>query len=643
MRTPFTTMLAVLAVVASAAAQEKAPDTPTAPAAATSPAGPTEAKRADPVVITATKLETRTSETPASVTVVTEDEIRTHLYPSVDEALRRVPGLDIKRSGSMGKTTAVSIRGANSNQVQILVDGVRVKSPTLGQGELADISIDLIDRIEVIRGPQSTLYGADAIGGVVHIITKRGQGPFSATVSQEVGNRDTLRSVVSASGSIKILDYAFSGSHTESNGQFKNDGMEQRSANLQVGLTLPGNTRIAGIVRWNRTDSDLPVKFVCCNPLATNPFIDVNAQQQSETLITTLEARTRPVDWWESRARFSRYENAQGFQDARDPGYDFDFPQFSQIDVERREAEWVNAFHAGTWSTSTVGLEYRHEEGENKGTFKARNHVYAGFFEQTFRLFDQLFLTGGVRIEDHSVYGTKTTERGGLAWVIKQTGTRLHGSAGSGFRAPTLNDLFFPGFSNPDLRPESSFSWDVGIDQKLWNDRIRLGATFFHNRFTDLIRFINTTTFPFVAVVNVAAARTEGVEVTGEVDILPGLVASVAYTYTDTEDLSTDRLLPREPKHRWNFGLVWEPIRRLSLFAQVHVVSRQFENSGGLYNSGYERVDIGGTFRALDKYGWLQALDLTLRVQNLFDERYAEVRGFPALGTQVLVGARARF
>ena len=637
MRMPFTTMLAVLAVVASAAAQEK-PDAP-----AGSPVSATEVKRADPVVITATKLETQASEIPASVTVVTEDEIRTHLYPSVDEALRRVPGLDVKRSGSMGKTTAVSIRGANANQVQILVDGVRVKSPTLGQGELADISIDLIDRIEVIRGPQSTLYGADAIGGVVHIITKRGQGPFSAAVSQEVGNRDTLRTVVSASGSIKILDYAFSGSHTESNGQFKNDGMEQRSANLRLGLTLPGNTHIAGIVRWNRTDSDLPVKFVCCGPLPINPLIDVNAQQQSETLITTLEGRTRPVDWWESRARFSRYENAQGFQDAADPGYDFDFPLFSQIDVERRETEWVNAFHVGKWSTSTVGLEYRHEEGENKGVFKARNHVYAGFFEQTFRLFDQLFLTGGVRIEDHSVFGTKTTERGGLAWVIKQTGTRLHGSAGSGFRAPTLNDLFFPGFSNPDLRPESSFSWDVGIEQKLWKDRIRLGATFFHNRFTDLIRFIQTTTFPFVAVVNVASARTEGVEVTGEVDILPGLVASVAYTYTDSEDLTTDRLLAREPKHRWNIGLVWEPIRRLSLFTQVHVVSRQFESEVVGFNRGYTRVDIGGTFRAVDKYGWLQALDLTLRVQNLLDEGYAEVRGFPALGTQVLVGARARF
>ena len=120
-------------------------------------------------------------------------------------------------------------------------------------------------------------------------------------------------------------------------------------------------------------------------------------------------------------------------------------------------------------------------------------------------------------------------------------------------------------------------------------------------------------------------------------------MGSVNYTYTDSEDLGTGRWLAREPQHRWNIGLTWEPIRRLSLFTQVHVVTRQFESEQAGYNSGHTRVDIGGTFRALDKYGWLQSLDLTLRVNNLLNEDYAEVRGFPALGTAFLFGARAAF
>ncbi len=602
-----------------------------------------ESKRVDPVVVTATRIETPAAEIGASITVVTEEDFKTYHYATVDEALRTVPGLEVRRSGSLGKTTSITIRGATANQVQVLVDGVRVKSPTTGQADLSDISPDLIERIEIIRGPQSTLYGADAIGGVVHIITKRGKGPFSASVQQEVGNYDTLRSRVSGGGQWKILDYSFAASHLESNGQFKNDGSDENALSGRLGVALPWDSHLAFVARWNRTDTDLPVKFVCCGPLAVEPLIDVNQRQQSETLVLTLEGTTRPVPWWESRGRISRYENSMGFQDPVDPGYAFDFPSFSQIDVERREAEWINAFHVGKWSTSTVGLEYRHEEGENKGVFRSRTHTQSVFFEEQLRFFDRLFLTGGFRVEDHSVFGTETTERGSLAYAIKGWGTRLRGGAGSGFRAPTLNDLFFPGFSNPALKPEKSFSWEVGADQKLWQERIRLGLTYFHNDFENLIRFVSIPVSPFVAVVNLARARTAGIEATSEVDLLKNLVASVNYTYTDSEMLGSNRPLAREPRHRWNVGLTWEPLPRLSVFTQVHTSSRQFESETVGYNRGNTRVDVGGTYRVLDRHGWLQALELTARVQNLLDEGYAEVRGFPALGTQALVGMRASF
>lgn len=612
----------------------------------TPPAGVAPVQRtSDPVVITANKVDTPVSQTGVAITVITEDDFKTYHYQSVGDALRNVPGVEIHRSGSLGKTTSISIRGASANQVQVLIDGVRVKSPTLGQAELADISPDLIERIEVVRGPQSTLYGADAIGGVVNIITKKGRGtPFSATVEEQVGNYGTWINRLSASGQWKILDYSIAGSYAESDGQFEpHDNSDQKALSGRIGLTLPFNSTLAFIGRWNKTDTDLPVKFVCCGPLPVKPVIDVNQQQQSETLTLTLEGRTRPVPWWESRGRISYFENSQGFQDPVDPGFDFDFPSFAQINVQRREAEWINAFHIGKWSTSTVGLEYIHEEGENKGTFKSRTHTQSVFFEQQLRFFERLFITGGVRVDDHSVFGTQVTERGSVAFMIKETGTRLRGGAGTGFRAPTLNDLFFPTFSSPDLKPEKSFSWEAGLDQTFWGERIRLGLTYFYNKFEDLIRFVPITVFPFVAAVNVARARTEGIEATGEIDILRNLVGSVNYTYTDSEDLGTGRWLAREPQHRWNIGLTWEPIRRLSLFTQVHVVTRQFESEQAGYNSGHTRVDIGGTFRALDKYGWLQSLDLTLRVNNLLDEGYAEVRGFPALGTAFLFGARAAF
>jgi vitamin B12 transporter len=604
-----------------------------------------ESKSVDPVVVTATKVATPAEQLGASVTVVNGEDFQTYHYPTVDEALRNVPGVQIRRSGAYGKATSVTIRGANANQVQVLVDGLRVKSPTLGQVDLSDISPDLIERIEVIRGAQSTIYGADAIGGVVNIITRKGTGgPFQASVQQEVGNYDTLVSRATVHGAWKILHYALSASHFESNGQFQNDETDANAISARIGATLPWDSTLDFIFRYDKNDIGVPVKGVFPGPQPINPIINRNARSQSETTIFSLEGKTRPVEWWETRGRLARYENSSGFQDPVDPGVAFDFPTFSQVNVERREAEWVNSFFIGKWSTSSVGLEHRREIGENHNTFRAVSETQSVFFEQQLRFFERLFVTGGFRVEDNSVWGTTTTERGSLAFLIKETGTRLRGSAGTGFRAPTFNDLFFPGFGNPVLQPEDSLSYDFGVDQKLWNNRIRLGLTYFQNEFKNLITCCTPIpTAPLGGPLNVGRARSAGIEFTSEVDVRPNLVASLNYTYTDSENLATDRLLPREPRHRWNVGLTWEPITKLSLFTQVHVVTEQFEPFGEVYNSGHTRVDIGGTWRIVERMGWLRKLELTARIQNLLNEGYAEVRGFPALGINALVGLRASF
>lgn len=618
-----------------------------------------EPKKLDPVVVTATKIETPAEQLGASVTVVPGEDFQIYHYGTAADALRSIPGVEIRRSGSLGKTTSISIRGANANQVQVLVDGVRVKSPTLGQADLSDISPDSIERIEVIRGPQSTLYGADAMGGVVHIITKKGKGPLSANVEAGAGNYDTYSTRAGFSGSYSLFDYSLSASHVESNGQFKNDDSDVNAFSTRLGLTLPGNSSLSFMYRWNRNETGLPVKFVSNNfgPLPIHPIIDSNNRQISETSVMSLAGHTRPVTWWESDLRVGRYQNTTTFVDLPDMAdecplgalFGFSCESPGRFIVERREAEWINHFHIGKWSTSSFGIEYRWEEGRSLGAFPfaAHSHTWAGFFQQQLRFFDRLFLSGGVRVEDNSVFGQNTTERGSLAYLIREWGTRIRGGAGSGFRAPTFNDLFFPDFSDRTLQPEESFSWDVGVDQKLWKDRIRLGLTYFHNDFTNLISFEPIATPPFVRGVNIGKARTRGWEVTSEIDLLDTLMASVNYTYTDSENLKLSRPLPREPIHRWNIGLTWRPVPRLELFSQVHVVSEQFEPTGGgnngVYNSGHTTVDVGGTWRLFQRHGFLQSLDVFARIQNLLNEQYAEVRGFPALGINALVGLRAAF
>ncbi|PYM60509.1 MAG: TonB-dependent receptor, partial [Candidatus Rokuibacteriota bacterium] len=181
----WTVGMAVLGWLASGAAAEE----------------PTEVRRAEPVVVTATRVEESLEQIGASVTVIPEETIREQGYRTVDEALRTVPGLDVQRSGSPGKLTTVQIRGANPSQIQVLIDGIRVKSTTTGDFDFADLPVDQIERIEVVRGPQSTIYGADAIGGVINVITKRGRGAPAGYLDFEGGNYTTFREQAGVSGS----------------------------------------------------------------------------------------------------------------------------------------------------------------------------------------------------------------------------------------------------------------------------------------------------------------------------------------------------------------------------------------------------------------------------------------------------------
>ena len=611
---------------------------------AAAPAAAQETKKVDPVVVTATTVETLAEQLGVALSVIPGEDFKTYQYSSIDDAFRNIPGVSVQKSGGYGKLSTMTIRGANANQVLILVDGVRVSSPTLGQTDLSDISPDLIERIEVIRGGQSTLYGADAIGGVVNIITKKGTGPFAATLENMGGNYDTLHNRLTTSGTYKIFNYSLSGSHLESNGQFQNDSANINAVSGRIGVSLPFDSSLSFVYRYNKNDTGVPVKSVFPPPQPIVPIINPNAKQQTETTVMSLEGKTRPVEWWESRARISRYTNNQGFQDPVDPGFDFDVPFRSQVDVVRREAEWLNSFFIGKWSTTTLGFGYRHEEGDNKGVFRTARSVPSVMFEQQLRFLDRLFITGGFRIEDDSVFGQATTGQGSVAFVIKETGTRLRGSAGTGFRAPTFNDLFFPDFGNPNLLPERSQTWDAGFDQSLWQNRVRLKFTWFATHFTDAITCcVVLPTAPFGGPVNAGKARSKGVESSAEVDILPSLVASFTYTYTDTDNLQTNRPLARIPRHSGSAGLTWEPIPRLSLFTQVYVVGSQFDSYGDVYNSGHPRVDAGGTYRLLNQLGWLQRLELVARAQNILNEQYAEVRGFPALGANFLIGLRAGF
>lgn len=617
-----------------------------AAALAAGPGRAEEAKRLDPVVITATKGETPSEQLGAAVTVLTEEDLRLLLQQDTGEALRPVPGVEIQRSGSPGKESSIRIRGATPNQVQVLVDGLRVKSPTLGTVDLSELSLDAVDRIEIIRGPQAGLYGADAIGGVVNIITRKGEGRPRAFAHVEGGSHQTFRQRVGVQGAHGPFNYNLSGSHYDTDGQFDNDESSRWALAGRLGWDFPWGGELSLTGRYAKLELELPVHDV-----GPPVVLDPNSRQQTETWLYTLTYTQRPFAWWDVRARYGEWRNNQGFQDAPPPpppGTTFpDTPQAFQINTRRHEVELVNAFHPAPWTTLTLGAEYRSEHGHNKGAFRESIGTVGLFVQDELRFFDRLFLSGSLRWEDNDTFGDELTPRVSAVYAHRETGTRLRATWGRGFRAPTLNDLFFPGFANPDLRPERSRSWDVGLDQRLWQGRVRFGATYFHNDFEDLIQIQPAAACPpgnpFGCPGNVGRAESRGVETYLELEPLDWLLLSATYTFTDTEDEDTGQPLRRFARHRWAFGATLTPIPRLSLFARAHVVSRQFESSFAGHNPGWHRIDVGGTLQLLGRVGVMERLELTARIENLTDERYSEVFGFRALGFHALAGLRAHF
>jgi vitamin B12 transporter len=590
-------------------------------------------------VVTATRDEIPLEQIGASVTIVPEETFEAQQYRTVEEALRAVPGVDVQRSGSLGKVTTVRIRGANAAQIQVLVDGVRVKSTTSGDFDFADLPLDDVQRIEVVRGPQSTIYGADAIGGVINVITRRGRGKPTAWLDFEAGNYETFRERAGVSGELGPWNFSLGASRLDFGGQFDNDEHDLTSANARVGYALPNSGEVALIAR--ASDARRGVPF-----LTVFPDFSRSREQDDTFVLGSLEWTQPWVAWYEHALRLSAIRSALTFRDPESA-----FEQRSDIETERREVDWLHKFHFGKVDTLTVGLEYRNEDGTSKGTFSATTDTFSVFAQDELRLFDRLFLTGGVRYDHNSAFGDATTGRAALSYVVRGSDTRLKASWAEGFRAPTFNELFFPetfppcpAFGNPDLRPERSESYDAGVEQHLWDRRIRLAATYFRNDFDNLIQttLVDPVNFCFRAE-NVGRARTQGVETEASVAPIDTLLLALAYTYTDTEDRTTGDPLRRFPPNRWALTATWEALPGLTLAAELLILSSQFEGSGVPRNEGYTVVNAAASYRVPWRWGPLSEVLLHLKITNLLNEDYAEVRGFPALGTHVVAGVRATF
>ena len=592
---------------------------------------------ADEIVVTASRIKWPIEKTASSLTIITKEEIRTYQTTSVVEILRSVTGMEVSRSGSAGKTSSVMIRGSNSNHCLLMINGVPLNDPTTGGFDFSNLVATDVERIEIVRGPHGILYGSNAIGGVINIVTDAPEEGARRSISLSGGSFGTAAGSVSASGVTGNSAYSFSLSRTTTDGRFANDFYK--------------NTSLTGTVSGRITDKSelsLGVKYYDVSSGVRGPSFDADpdAVQSGGAFLVSPTFKHYVNGNWNFFLRTSFFTNEITFDDpldALDTGpYAGDI--FSEINSDVQTATWQNNLRFLDRIWAVTGVDWREERTTNSSmspfgptNFDNKVRDLGLFLNLIFDFNSRFTASTGVRIDDHSEFGTEPTYKVSLAAPVRETGTTIKGSIGSGFRAPSLNELFYPGYGNPDLLPEESVGYDIGIGQEIRALRISFDAIYFRNDYTNMISWDPET---FLAG-NIGESRSRGVEFGASFDPTKSLSLRGSYTFTDTDDLSTGKQLLRRPRHSGGIRLVLNTGPFDVLLSSTLVGERLDNDFGGplgeYYNSSYYRHDAAITYHHGD------LLEIFARVENVLDEQYDEVAGYPSPGIRSMAGIRYLF
>ncbi len=585
-------------------------------------------------VVTPSRGVTLRSQTGSSVTVVTSEQIQRSGQSSVLGVLRGVAGLDVVQQANPGSVTSIFMRGANSEHTKVLLDGIPLNNPAdpTRRFDFGNLTVDNIERIEVVRGPQSLVYGSDAIGGVINIITKRGEGPLSSQVSAMGGSFGTHEERVSASGGDDTRYYSFGASYLQSDGfsalsrrfgGIEKDGYRNASFSGRYGWMPTETLNVDYVFRY--TDADVEIDGFLAD--------DLIRQTKTNQFFNRIQLQSLLWDGLvEQKVGFSYTDHAVV---DTNPGF-FGTPRF---DGQNSQLDYQANLQLHETNTLTAGVDYLHEQGSPFDNARQSQHLKGVFVQDQFRIGQRSYTTIGTRWDDHSVAGTAQTYRFTQVFDIYETGANIHSSIGRGFRAPAISQRF--GFvGNPNLRPEFSKGWDIGFGQTLFDSNVVLDATYFRNDFTDLIQFVFDPNAPngIGFLENVQLAEAMGVELTSSVQLTADTSLTLAYTYTDTEDLLNQRRLLRRPRNKVGLNIQHRCLDdRANINAYLLYVSNRqdFDEFGGIIElADYITLNLSGTYRLTE------AWELFGRVDNLTDSDYEEVYSFATPGISAYAGLR---
>jgi len=609
------------------------------------------------IVVTPSKFEERLGSQSSAVTVLEEDDFEKEKVEYVKSALTNEMGVDVVENGSFTGQTSVFMRGANSNHTLIMIDGIKVYDPISPNAayNFAHLTLDNVNQIEVMRGTQSALYGSDAIGGVINVITKEAKKPFF-DASFETGSFSTFIEKFGIGSKEKNFSYSVGGSHTKSRGisnaQAKNnnpelDGYDRYAISARADYRIMEDMKVGAIFRntstrfgYDQFRKDYPNLF----------------QNDYETIFSSY-LEHKPIDYYSYYVKLGWMYNFRRDHDDRDDGWQYYLRDWYSGYMFK--FDYRNNFYITDIDTFTVGYEYTWEMGDSyyyldwgsgnsesdmPKVFSRNSSLY---LQNRVNLNDRITSTQALRIDDHSQAGTHITYKVDGSYLFP-TKTKVRGGWATGFKAPTLYQLNavatsadawgWGGFGggNPNLGPETSQSYELGLDQYLFTEKVIFSITYFQIMLHNLINTTTNAMFYTSRYENTGKARSQGIECGGKIKPVDNVELSAYYTYDDTKDYSTDRPLLRRPLHKFKAFTSWRIMPKLDV--GLEVIAR-----GLSYDNNSDKIKPYGIANLNMNYALTKNFDVYIKFVNLLNKRYEEVRGYGESPFAAYVGTKASF
>lgn len=557
--------------------------------------------------------------TPSSVSLLSFPDLERSQVSDLRVALSQQPGVVVLSTGAVGGPTSIFLRGSSPHQTLLVVDGVRMNDRAASYGNyLGSADLGGIGHLEVLRGPQSTLYGSSAMGGVILLETTRGTGPYSGAVTGTAGSFDTYGASVRVSGASSGLSVSGSLARLQTENDHPLNRFRQWSYSTRLEYAATPRLLVGATFRGQNGDYEEP---------GSRLFAAVGVVS-GDNYLTTAYAQLQATDTFVSKITLGAHRRLYTYASAYGD---------SNLDNTRKILDWQNTWQVSREIELVAGVNYERSAFTVNGV-RSSDVVSAGYVSATAHPFEKVTLTGGLRYDHFKSAGSATTWRAGLAWR-PVTKTKLHATVGTGFSAPGSDDRYgvpeFGQLPNLTLQPEKSRGWDAGIDQEFATGRATLSATYFHNRFRNLFEweYVDFVTYQG-RIVNRASATTSGVELALAGRLGEHVRGRVAYTYLEAKDNAGKRLI-RRPRHVIDAELSCQPVKAWSLGLGVHGVA--------------DRVDAAATMedyttaRIFTRYALRENLLLKARVENALNERFEEVLGYASLPRGVYGSVEWRF